>query len=123
MEKFWTCKFSWNSNFNEKKYKIVNEKNTNIFETIYKNGKRILKFGNSETEKKRFHQHEKPIAIKSVDINKILASNKARSVLVKKNLDISLDKNAKKLDLYVHFSQKWVHIEETLMKLNKYLFW
>ena len=76
-----------------------------------------------QTKKKRFHQHEKPIAIKNVDINKILASNKARSVLVKKNLNISLDKNAKKLDLYVHFSQKWVHIEETLMKLNKYLFW
>ena len=74
-------------------------------------------------KKKRFHQHEKPIAIKSVDINKILASNKARSVLVKKNLNISLDKNAKKLDLCVHFCQKWVHIEETLMKLNKYLFW
>ena len=28
----------------------------------------------------------------------------------------------KELDLYVYFSQKRVHIEETLMKLNTYLF-
>ena len=28
-------------------------------------------------------------------------------------------KDAKKQNLYVYFSPKWVHIEATLMKLNK----
>ena len=32
-------------------------------------------------------------------------------------------KDAKKLDLYVYFSPKWLHIDETLMKLNTCLFW
>ena len=32
-------------------------------------------------------------------------------------------KDAKKLHLYVCCSQKWVHIKETLMKLNICLFW
>ena len=36
----------------------------------------------------------------------------------KKDLSILLaTKMVKKLDLYVYFSQKWVHIEKTLMKL------
>ena len=42
-----------------------------------------------------------------------------RPFLVKKDLDISLNtKMLKKLDLYLGFSQKLVHIEMTLIKLN-----
>ena len=42
-----------------------------------------------------------------------------RPLLVKKDLDISLNtKMLKKLDLYLGFSQKLVHIEMTLIKLN-----
>ena len=42
-----------------------------------------------------------------------------RPLLVKKDLDISLNtKMLKELDLYLGFSQKLVHIEMTLIKLN-----
>ena len=42
-----------------------------------------------------------------------------RPLLVKKDLDISLNtKMLKKLDFYLGFSQKLVHIEMTLIKLN-----
>ena len=32
------------------------------------------------------------------------------------------NKDAKKVDLYLYFSHKWVHIEQIFMKLNIYLF-
>ena len=32
---------------------------------------RIIKFGDTETEKQEFYQHKKPISIKNIDINKI----------------------------------------------------
>ena len=38
--------------------------------------------------------------------------------MVKKNLNISLATKMLKIDLYTYFSQNWVHVEETLMKLN-----
>ena len=42
--------------------------------------------------------------------------------MVKKDLNISLvTKILKEIDLYLHFSQKPVHIEETLMKLNIFI--
>ena len=42
--------------------------------------------------------------------------------MVKKDLNISLvTKILKKIDLYLYFSQKPVHIEETLMKLNIFI--
>ena len=34
------------------------------FETIYKSGKTIIKFGNIEIKKQKFHQHIRPISIK-----------------------------------------------------------
>ena len=44
-----------------------------------------------------------------------------RSLLVKKDVNISFaTKMPKKLDLYVYFLQKWMQIEETLMKLFIY---
>ena len=32
------------------------------------------------------------------------------------------NKDAKKVDLYLYFSHKWVHVEQIFMKLNIYLF-
>ena len=62
-----------------------------------------------------------PISIKNVDIDKILVSNKVP--FDKKDLNILLvAKMLKKLNLYLYFSQKWLHTEKTLMKLNTYLF-
>ena len=36
----------------------------------------IIKFGDIEIEKLKFHQHKRPISIKNIDINKIVVSNK-----------------------------------------------
>ena len=38
--------------------------------------KTIIKFGDIEIQKQKFHQHKRPISIKDVDINKIVVSNK-----------------------------------------------
>ena len=47
-----------------------------FFESIYKNGKKIIKFGDIEIEKKKFHQYKSPLSINNIDINKIVVSNK-----------------------------------------------
>ena len=36
----------------------------------------IIKFGDIEIEKQKFHQHKKPVSINNIDINKIVVSNK-----------------------------------------------
>ena len=67
--------------------------------------KTIIKFGDIEIQKQKFHQHKGPISIKNIDINKIVVSNKVS--FGKKGFNISLTtKMLKKLDLYVCFSQK-----------------
>ena len=38
--------------------------------------KTIIKFGDIEIKKQKFHQNERPISIENVDINKIVVSNK-----------------------------------------------
>ena len=38
--------------------------------------KTIMKFGDIEIKKQKFHQHKRPIPIKNIDINKIVVSNK-----------------------------------------------
>ena len=81
--------------------------------------KAIIKFGDTEIEKQIFHQHKKPISIKDVDINEIVVSDKVSFGKMGFKYFIGY-KYAKKLDIYVYLSQKWVHIEETLMKLNIY---
>ena len=37
---------------------------------------KVIKFGDIEIEKQKFHQHKEPISIKNIDINKIVVSNK-----------------------------------------------
>ena len=41
--------------------------------------KTIIKFGDIEIKKQKFHQHKRPISIKDIDINKIVVSNKVLS--------------------------------------------
>ena len=48
----------------------------------------IIKFGDIEVKKQRFHQHKRPILLKYMDINEIVVSNKI--FLVKEYLNISL---------------------------------
>ena len=38
--------------------------------------KTIIKFGDIEIEKQKFHQHKSPISINNIDINKTAVSNK-----------------------------------------------
>ena len=62
-----------------KNYKL--KKYINFFESIYKSGKTIVKFGDIEIEKKKISQHERTISIKkNIDINKIVVSNKVSFV-------------------------------------------
>ena len=37
---------------------------------------KIIKLGDIEIQKQKFHQHKGPISIKNIDINKIVVSNK-----------------------------------------------
>ena len=84
--------------------------------------KTIIEFGDIEIKKKQLYHHKSSISIKNTDVNKIVVSNK--DCLGKKGFKCFIGyKDAKKLDLYIYFFQKWVHIEETLMKLNISLFW
>ena len=39
-------------------------------------GKSIIKFGDTEIEKHKFHQYRKPILIKNIDFNQLVVSNK-----------------------------------------------
>ena len=50
--------------------------------------KTIIKFGDIEVKKERFHQHKRPVLLKYMDINEIVVSNKI--FLVKEYLNVSL---------------------------------
>ena len=82
--------------------------------------KKNIKFGDVEIQK-QFHQHKGPISIKNVVIDKIFVPNKVS--FGKKGFQYFIGyKDPKKINLYVYFSQKLLHIEKNLMKLNIYLF-
>ena len=51
-------------------------KKNSFFESIYKIEKTVIKFGDIEIQKQKFHQHKGPISIKNVDIHNIVVSNK-----------------------------------------------
>ena len=65
-------------------------------------GKTIIKFDDIKIKKQKFHQ-KRPISIDNKDVNKIVVSN--TTIL-------------KKLDLSSYFFQKWLRIEEILIKLK-----
>ena len=57
--------------------------------------KTIIKFGDIEIKKQKLHQHKRSISIKSIDINKIVVSNKVS--FGKKGFEYFIGyKNAKK---------------------------
>ena len=73
-------------------------------------------------EKYKFHLYEIPNLIDNIDINKIVESN--RISFVKEDFKYFIGYNdAKKLDLSAYSFQKWMYIEEILIKLNVCLFW
>ena len=58
--------------------KKENNKLKNILkklESIYKNGKTIIIFGDTEIEKHKFIQHKRPISMKNIEINKIAVTD------------------------------------------------
>ena len=62
-----------------------------------------VKFGNIKIEKQNFHQHKRPISIKSTDINKLVVPNKT-SFGKKGSKYFNGYKNAKKnRPLYIFF--------------------
>ena len=79
-----------------------------------KKEKTIIKFGDIEIQKQRFHWHNRLISIKRS--KKVCFGKKGLKYLIGY-------RDAKKIDLDVYFSQEGVHIEKTLMKLNIYRFW
>ena len=81
--------------------------------------KTVIKFGDIEIEKQKFHQNKIPTFIKNVDINKIVVSNRVSFDKKKSVLNILLAIKMIKLELYVYFSQRWARTEETLVKINK----
>ena len=57
---------------------------------------KIIKFGDIEIQKQKFHQYKNPISIKNIDINKIVVSNKVS--FGKKGFKYSIGyKDAKKI--------------------------
>ena len=77
--------------------------------------KKIIKFDDIEIEEYEFHQPKKPILIHNIDINKIVVSNKLP--FTKQYFKYLTDyKDDKKSGLYAYFIQKWVYVEEILIK-------
>ena len=68
-------------------------------------GGKNIKFGDIEIKKQKFQQHENPISIKSIDINKIPVSNKVSFSKRSFSSFISY-KDAKKISLYTYFFQR-----------------
>ena len=66
---------------------------------------KVIKFGDIEIQKQKFHQHKGRISMKNININKIVVSNKAS--FGKKDFKYFIGyKDAKKLNLYVYFFQE-----------------
>ena len=83
--------------------------------------KKIMKFGDIEVQKQKFHQHKRTILIKNIGINKVVVFNKVS--FGKKGFKYFTDyKDPKKIDLCVYFFQKLVYIEDNLMKSDICLF-
>ena len=59
-----------------KHYKL--KKNIKILKSYTKMEKTIIKFGDIEIRKQKFHQHKEPIVIKNVEIDKMVVFNKIR---------------------------------------------
>ena len=74
-----------------------------------------------QSKKKKFHEHQRPIPIKIIDINEIVVSRKIS--FGKKGFKYFIDyKDAKKIrDLYI-FLQKMAAYRSDFVKLNTFIF-
>ena len=89
-------------------YKL--KKGSKLLKVYKKMEKAIIKFGDNEIEKHKFHQYKRPISIKKVSFGK-------------KGFKYFIGyKDAKKIRPLCIFLPKWVHIEETLMNPSMCLF-
>ena len=79
-------------------------KKNSFFESIYKIEKTVIKFGDIEIQKQKFHQHKGPISIKNVDIHNIVVSNKVP--FGQKDLHILLVAKMLKKKIFMHNSPK-----------------
>ena len=80
-----------------------------------------MKFDDTEIEEYEFHQYKTPISINDTDINKIVVYNKLP--FGKQDFKYFIGyKDAKKLYFHEYSVQKWVYIDETLIKLNTCVF-
>ena len=69
---------------------------------------KIIKFGDIEIQKQKYHQHKELISIKNIDFNKIVVSNKVSFGKKGFKCFIGYKDAKKKIDLYVYFSRiKW----------------
>ena len=57
-------------------FEAVNEKSGNYKLKKYQMEKPIIKSGDIEIEKQKFHQHKTPISVKNIATNKLILSNK-----------------------------------------------
>ena len=84
--------------------------------------KTIIKSGYIKIKKQNFHHYQRPISIDNLDANKRAVSNKVS--FDKNRFQYFIDyENTKEMDLYLYFFQKWLNIEEVLIKLNVWLSW
>ena len=66
---------------------------------------KIIKFGDIEIQKQKYHQYKELISIKNIDFNKIVVSNKVSFGKKGFKCFIGYKDAKKKIDLYVYFSR------------------
>ena len=79
--------------------------------------KKIIKFGDTEIEKHKFHQHKSPFSLNNIDINIMAVSNKVS--FGKKGFKYFINYNdGEKVRPSCILLPCRVHIEQILMKQN-----
>ena len=109
----------------------------NFLKTYMIMQKTIIKFGNTEIQNLKSHQHKRPISFKIIDINKIVVCNKVSFVNkgfkhfigyngAKKTLCIFLPKMSAYIkdfdetnELYIFLNKRWWIIKKKQWKLRK----
>ena len=111
----------------------------NFLKTYMIMQKTIIKFGNTEIQNLKSHQHKRPISFKIIDINKIVVCNKVSFVNkgfkhfigyngAKKTLCIFLPKMSAYIkdfdetnELYIFLNKRWWIIKKKTMKVGEKL--
>ena len=93
----WLCyKSLWYQHYKSKNY-------IHFFESLHT----VIKFDDNKISKQKFYQHKRPISTKTVDIDKIVVSNKIPFGEKRFKYFVG-NKDVKKINFYVHFYQKWL---------------